>query len=210
MVPTDELRPIMPYPRCPHCGDMQILIDSTYAFYKGVITCGACKGRYEVSFGDRYMNDFLAPTGQRLLTDGRGTTLLSPPTPLGDPELLKDLPVPLVPKELYQDFSDAVAGLGTSPPRLVAVACRYTVQRALILKGIPDREPQEMVNIARQKQIISEMAFRQCSSAIFMGGKGGHPQQHWTEQVGPNDAKQAVLATRRIILELFNSAALGG
>ena len=200
--------PIMPYPICPHCGLAQVLSNTTYAFYEGAITCYSCKGRFEIKFGDRWERG-IGDIRHRL-TDGTGGTLLSQPKPLGDPELLKGLTTPSVPKEPYQDFEDAVTGLDTSPPRLVAVACRYTIQRALILNDIPDREPQEMLNIARQKQILSEMAFPQCSAAIFMGGKGGHPEQHWTEVVGPNDAMQAVLATRRVLLELFNPSALGG
>src|SRR3990167_1936064 len=211
MVTKDELRPIMPYPVCPHCGENQILDLMTYGHYKGPIRCPKCKGLYEVEFGGTWKQN--PKTFQYFLTrvDGGGH-LISSPRPLGDPELLKGITDSCVPNEISQDFEDAVNGLATSPPRLVAVACRYTIQRALLLKEIPDGEPQKMLNTARQKQppLISEMVLRQCSAAIFMGGKGGHQQQHWTEQVGPNDAKQAVLATRRVILELFNPAALGG
>ena len=201
-----ELVPIMPYPKCPHCGSQQILSDYTYAFYEGSITCGNCKGLYEVTFGDRWGT--VAGGLRTRLTDGRGVTLLSPPKPLGDETLLIGLSSPPIPGELYRDFGEAVTGLATSPPRLVAVHCRYIVQRALVMKHIPDKPVQEMINIARQKSLLSEMALQSCRAAAFIGGKGAHPQEHWMDQVGPDDAKQAVLVTKRVIQDLFNPGGL--
>lgn len=196
----DRLEPIMPLPPCPHCGQLQILDVDTFRYFEGKLTCHACKGRYHVRFGDvRGTDGWGLPTN---MTQG-GITMLSEPKPLGDPELLKGLDVPAVPKELYQDFEDAVNGLGNSPARAVAVLCRYAVQRALMLKGVPDEAPEKMVNIARQKVLISEKAMRQAMAAVFLGGKGAHPQSHWTEQVEENDAKQAVLVTRTFLIELF-------
>jgi hypothetical protein len=62
-----------------------------------------------------------------------------------------------------------------------------------------------MVDIAaaRTPSLLSPLAIRQCKAATFMGGKAGHPQDNWVENVTPDDAKQALLATKRVLLELF-------
>jgi|GEM_PF-2757303 len=187
----------MPYPRCPHCGSYQILDRETYRYYKGSITCFDCKGRYYVEFGDSAN----APSYS-------GNTLLSEPRPIGDPELMRGLTVPAIPKSLYYVYEEAVLALAVGIPKGTALLCRYVVQQALLLKGIPDQEPQKMVNIARNKNFLSELAIRQCSATVFMGGKAGHPQANWVENINPNDAKQALLVTRRILLELFNPGGL--
>ena len=194
----EGLVPIMPYPRCPHCGSMQILDNRTYGYYKGSITCSDCKGNYHAEFGDVLTAEGLFDSGPKV-----GGQLLSAPRLLGDPELLKDLTIPSIPRPLYNDYVEAVRCLAVDVPRAAAVMCRVTIQEALLLKGIPDDKPEKMVNIARSKQILSEMCHRQCLAAVFMCGKGAHPQSHWTEQVGSNEAKEALLITRRVLLELF-------
>ncbi len=190
-----RLRWIMPYPRCPHCGSIQLLESDTYRSYRGEITCFDCKGKYYVEFGDNVRVS--------------GHTLISPPRPMGDPQLLKGL-MPILPNAIYVVYEEATRCLAFGVPRGAAVLCRYAVQLALILKGIPDKQPEEMVNIAAVKNppLLSEIAVRQCRAATFMGGKAGHPQSNWAENIGENDAKQALLASRRVLLELFNPSSL--
>ena len=197
-----DIVPIMPYPICPHCGTAQTLDQRTYGRWKGVVTCYECKGRYEVEFAGTLVKTYMGQIGRSL--QGYGGVMVTSPKPLGDQTLLVGLSSPPIPPEVYRDFEDAVSGLATSPPRMVAVHCRHIVQQALLLKGVPDRPPEEMVNIARQKDWLSEIALRSCRAAVFLGGKGAHPQQIWTDQVGPDEAKQSVLTTKRVLLELFN------
>jgi hypothetical protein len=63
-----------------------------------------------------------------------------------------------------------------------------------------------MVNIAAAKNppLLSTLADRQCKAATFIGRKGGHPQRNWIENVTSDDAKQALLVTKRVLLELFH------
>ncbi len=84
--------------------------------------------------------------------------------------------------------------------------CRYAVQRALLLKDIREDKPETMVNIARRRDLLSEIAVRNCRAAVFMGDKAGHPQSDPLDNITDADAKQALLATRRVLLELFNPA----
>ena len=192
---TEDFEPIMPYPDCPHCGARKELSLTDYGHYEGPVTCYECKGRFHIEYGTRRPS---------LLGPVHGGELLSPPRPLGDQTLLVGLSSPPIPTEMYRDFQDAVTGLATSPPRMVAVHCRHIVQQALLLKGVADRPPEEMVNIARQKDWLTEIALRSCRAAVFLGGKGAHPQQNWKDQVGPDEAKLAVLATKRVLQDLFN------
>lgn len=187
-----ELRPIMPYPKCPNCGAQQILSDETYSHYTGDIVCEYCKCRYHISIS------------------GYDSSLREPPRIVEmpdkiDPKLLEGLTVPTIPRELYAVYKDAARCLGAGVPKGAAVLCRYVVQLALIIKGIPDKRPEEMVNIAASKSppLLSPLASNQCKAAAFMGGKAGHPQENWIENITPDDAKQALLATKRVLLELF-------
>ena len=191
------LEPIMPYPICPYCGARQVLDATTYAGYKGMVTCHDCKGRYQIALGN-------APG--RL---GGGGTLQSSPKPIGDPELLRGLTVPPIPLELFRDCEEAAFCLSVGASRASAVLCRYAIQRALLLNGVPESPPGRMVHVARSNKLLSETAFRQASAAVFMGGKAGHPQSDWLDNVGPEDAKQSLLCTRRILLELYHPVALG-
>jgi hypothetical protein len=181
-------------PKCPNCGSQQILSESTYAFYRGDIVCPDCKCRYYVEFGGGFTGTFLE----------KPPKILEMPDKI-DPKLLEGLTVSSIPKELYAVYKDAARCLGAGVPRGAAVLCRYVVQLALILKGIPDKRPEEMVNIATAKTppLLSTLASRQCKAATFMGGKAGHPQANWVENITTDDAKQALLVTKRVLLELF-------
>jgi hypothetical protein len=190
---TKKLEPIMPYPICPNCGSQQILDSETYYRYKGDIVCGHCKCRYYIEFGGY-----------------DGNTLESSPKILElpdkiDPKLLEGLTVPSIPKELYSVYKDAAKCLGFGVPKGAAVLCRYVIQLALTLKDIPNNPPDKMIDIAAAKtpSLLSSMAIRQCKAATFMGGKAGHPQAKWVENVTPDDAHQALLVTKRVLLELF-------
>lgn len=193
----ESLEPIMPFPECPRCGAPKVLDLHTYKYYNGAVTCYECKGKFEIRLGDT-----------NRVMGGDGGTLLSPPRPVGDPEILEGLSVSAIPPELYLDFQDAAMCLAFGVPRGTAVLCRHAIQRALLLKDVPDRKPVDMINIARSKNLLSETAALQCSAAIFMGGKGAHPQVDELENIGENDARQALLMTRRVLLELFHPEGL--
>jgi hypothetical protein len=186
------LEPIMVLPKCPNCGSQQILDGETYYKYKGDLVCERCKCRFYVEFGGPL-------DANRLLSPPK---IVEMPDKV-DPKLLEGLTVPSIPKELYEVYREAAQCLAAGAARGAAVLCRYVVQLALILKGIADRPPEEMVNIAAAKKLLSPLADRQCKAATFMGGKAGHPQANWVENVTADDAKQALLITKRVLLELF-------
>jgi hypothetical protein len=187
------LEPIMLFPKCPNCGAQQNLDSDTYFRYKGDIVCEKCKCRFYVEFGGRFGGNILL----------RPPKIIEMPDKV-DPKLLEGLTPASIPKELYGVYEEAARCLGAGVPRGAAVLCRYVVQLALIVKGIPDKRPEEMVNIATAKGLLSPLADKQCKAATFMGGKAGHPQANWVENITPDDAKQALLVTKRVLLELFH------
>lgn len=194
---TNELvsEDIMLLPKCPNCGATQELDKDTYWKYKGEIVCDKCKCKFQVNFDGRLW------IGDMLMEAPR---ILEMPDKV-DPKVLEGLKVENIPEELYGVYEDAARCLGAGVPKGAAVLCRYVIQWALIIKGIPDKRPEEMINIAVAKNppLLSQLADRQCKAATFMGGKGGHPQRNWIENITSDDAKQALFVTKRVLLELF-------
>ena len=193
MKSTKILELIMPFPKCPNCGSQQILDSETYYKYKGAIVCFDCKCRYHVEFGG-YDGNILESQPK----------ILEMPDKI-DPKLLEGLMVPSIPEELYSVYKDAAKCFGFGVPKGAAVLCRYVIQLALRLKGVSDNPPEKMVDIAGSKTppLLSPLAIKLCKAATFMGGKAGHPQANWVENVTPGDAHQSLLATKRVLLELF-------
>lgn len=199
MVVKNEPRWIMPFPICPKCGYHWSLDSDTYFEGEYVVACLYCKTQFRIKI--------LAPT----LNSDRGAvaTRLRPQMvawikPIVDTELLEGLVAPRIPKEIFNDFEATLYCFGEGvPPRAVTVMCRYTIQHALILKGIPEDRPEKMLNVARERKMLSQLAQDQAHASVFMGDKGGHPQPHWTLEIMPEDAKQAVLFTKRVLLELW-------
>ena len=191
MKSTKSLVPIMPYPICPYCGSPQEIDSETYYRYRGDIVCHHCKCRYYVEFGG-YDGNTLESSPK----------ILEMPDKIA-PKLLEGLTGPSIPKELYSVYKDAAKCLGFGVPKGAAVLCRYVIQLALTIRHIPDNPAEKMVDIAATKGLLSPSATKQCKAVVFMGGKGGHPQANWVENVTPDDAHQSLLATKRVLLELF-------
>ena len=82
--------------------------------------------------------------------------------------------------------------------------CRRCVQSALKIQGVPEGPPTRMVNIARQQDVISELAKRQSDAVTFMGDKAAHPQDDPLLHLSESDTRQGLQMVRRILLELFD------
>ena len=197
-VNVKERKYIMPLPKCYYCAHEEDLDLRTYGYYKGPVTCGQCKKRYYIEFGN--ITDTVLWDGP-----GPGGQLLSPIRPVGNPDLLEGLQDLPIPESVLKDFEDASHCVDYGIPRAAAVMCRSAVQGALLEKGVPDKAPQDMVNKARNEDILSETVKHLCMAAVFLGGKGGHPQIDWTDEIGHREAQQALLVTHRVLMELFPS-----
>lgn len=191
------LEPIMPYPICPNCGATQILDINTYFGYKGEVTCPKCRCVYYVAF-NIFDNHLEQPP-----------RIVETPDKI-DPKLLEGLTEPIIPEELYSVYHDAARCLSAGVPKGATVLCRYVIQAALLIKDIPEDKVEKMINVANAKGILSPLGINQCKATAFMGGKGGHPQDNWLDNIGVDDARQALLVTKRVLLELFNPSGLNG
>jgi hypothetical protein len=166
---NEPFEPIMPYPRCPNCGKQQELDERTYHCYSGNITCHYCRCVYDIAF-----NNYGHIT--------RRPTMVETPDKI-DSKLLEGLTVPVIPKDLYSVYHDAARCLGAGVPKGAAVLCRHAIQAALILKDIPEDNVERMINVASAKGLLSPLGINQCRAAAFMGGKGGHPQSNWLDNM---------------------------
>ena len=66
----------------------------------------------------------------------------------------------------------------------------------------------DMVNVARSKELLSDIAVNRCRALVFMGNSGAHPQDDPLREIGPDDALEGLRLTRRVLLELYDSSAL--
>ena len=183
----------MPIPYCPTCGAKQHLDNDTYDGYEGPVTCGACRFPYEVTISTAH--PYMGPRQPARLT--------SPPKAVVPPELLEE--IPRVPGKTWQNLVSAARCLAFNEPLAAAVLCRHVIQDALLAVGLEDGPPDKMVERARRQGLLSEMTYRNCKATVFIGGKAAHPQADPLDEVTRDDARQALLATRTVLRELFRA-----
>lgn len=158
----------------------------TYRHYSGPITCLHCKNRLHIRLGG-----------------WDGLQLEAPPRMLGDPSLLAGLPTPLLPPDLWADFQEAARCQDWDALRAAAVMCRHIVHQALLIAGVPDQRLDEMVDLARKKELLSEMTARQSMAAAFIIGNAAHAHSDWAGRIGADDARHALQLTKKVLRELF-------
>ena len=61
-----------------------------------------------------------------------------------------------------------------------------------------------MINIARQRGTLSELAKKQSDAVTFMGNKAAHPPDDPLLKLVESDIRQGLQMVRRILLELFD------
>ena len=207
----------VPGVRCPHCAGLMRfpMEEREYAYWDKVETCEHCRYRSHVRIG----------TVQRSITIGGPTSESTTPVfarngemlpggqllsidPLIAPEIVQGLDSPHIPEIPARAVQEAVRCMESSLGRPCAVMCRYTIQAALLDKGISNQSPIRMVNVARQRELLSEVTKSRCQVAIFIGNSGGHPQTDPLKEIGPEDALEALRLTRRVLLELYDPNAI--
>ena len=123
---------------------------------------------------------------------------------------------PVVPPELVvgssdkipdgprHDLESAVRCLEIGEFLATAMLCRRCVQSALKMKGIREDTPSKMINIARQQNVLSELAKKQSDAVTFMGNKAAHATDDPLLNLVESDVRQGLQMVRRILLELFD------
>lgn len=199
--PIEQLEPIVPFPKCPHCGKPNTMDKETYRGQEGVTTCEFCQGRFTFSFTG--LNEpGLSPFDMRPL-ENIPVHLIGTPEPIGDPALLAGLREMEVPRAILTDYRQGVECFTINAFRATAVVCRYVLQEAFGESGVPDLPMEKMLNIAHERGLVSDIAFKQAAVIVAMGNKAAHATDHWTEKIGREEAYQSLLLCRRVLLELF-------
>jgi len=121
---------------------------------------------------------------------------------LDDPRLIQGLHG-AIPREVVFDYIEAAMGLRYKLFKSCAVMCRRTVQRALLIKEVPDGRPKEMIQKAEEKGILTRKLGKLGETVVFFGNSGAHPQDTEINDVGELEATQGLLVTKEIILHLF-------
>ena len=109
-----------------------------------------------------------------------------------------------IPTELRQDLDSAVKCFEIEEYKSTAMLCRRCVQSALKNRGIPEDSPSRLVNIARRRGVLSELAKKQSEAVTFMGNKAAHPQDDPLLDLSKSDVLQGLQMVRRILHELFD------
>ena len=192
--------------RCPYCDRMMVFSLPEYEFHDGQVGCEHCHRKSHLRIGGYYSQyGQTVATSEPVWMNGLpvlGGRLLSI-EPAVPPELIL-ADSPKIPDEPRQDLESAVRCLEIEEFKAAAVLCRSCVQSALKIRGIPEGAPSRMINIARQREVISELAKKQSDAVTFMGNKAAHPQDDPMLNLLGADIRQGLQMVRRILLELFD------
>lgn len=195
--------------KCPHCDQMMVFPLPEYEFFSGTVGCEHCHRQSRLRIGG-YYGDIIGRTvattepvyqGGHLRTPGGRLLSIKPIVPtevvvVGDTRKIPDGP--------RQDLESAIKCLEIGELRATAVLSRRCVQSALRIQGIPEDSPSKMINLARQRGTLSELAKRQSDAVTFMGGKAAHPQSDPLLNLVESDIRQGLQMVRRVLLELFD------
>ena len=194
--------------RCPYCdGNMAFRLPE-YEFYEGVVGCEHCHRKSNIRIGGYYESSF---SGSTLSTteprSERGKAVTGGRLLSIEAVVPADLALGIskqVPAELRQDLESAVKCFEIGEQRATAMLCRRIVHSALQIQGVREDSPSKMISIARNQNILSELARRQSDAVTFMGNKAAHPQDDPLLNLSESDTRQGLQMVRRILLELFD------
>ena len=193
--------------RCPYCDKTMVFSLPEYEFHTGQIGCEHCHRKSRLRIGGYYeIYGSAVATSEPVWRGGRSLTaggrllsiepVVSPELVVGGFEKIPDGP--------RQDLESAVRCFEIGEYRATAMLCRRCIQSALKFKGIPEDTPSRMINIARQRGRLTELAKKQSDAVTFMGGKAAHPDDDPLLNLVESDIRQGLQMVRRILLELFD------
>ena len=193
--------------RCPYCDASMAFTLPEYEFYEGVVGCEHCHRKSNLRIGGYYRSSIGFTMSTTEPKWDRGTAITGGRLISVEAIVPADLALGIskkVPAELRQDLESAVKCFEIGEYRATAMLCRRCVQSALKIQGIPEGPPTRMINIARQRDVISELAKRQSDAVTFMGDKAAHPQDDPLLHLSESDTRQGLQMVRRILLEVFD------
>ena len=108
-----------------------------------------------------------------------------------------------VPESIREAFDTATHHFNRLGYTDAAVRCRFTLEAALMERGISrDRLP-VMADQARSEALVTELVKNFCVVVAGIGGDAAHPQTNAVRYVGRNDALLAIDATANVLRKLY-------
>ena len=217
---VEEERQFVPDVRCPHCSGFMKFPLPEYEFWEAVEVCEHCGRRSRVRIGgsvivpsriagqpnqyEEFTKPQLHPRTREELPGGRLLSIES----AAPVETVRGLNSPPIPLEPYEAAQEAIKSLEIGAYRAAASMSRYTIQSALLDKGTPDRRPMDMVNYARQHNLVSDIVVSRCRAIVYIGNSGAHPQADVLKNIGRQDAIEGLRLMRRVLLEIYDPQSL--
>ena len=195
----------------PNCGRDIRLSNTTYAWYEGPVPCEFCHCTMHLRIGDTDLNTGAWGPGKKTerFGDSRGGNLLYPPTLIREadsiPTMMLDGIGTNVPLPIREAFDTATHHFNRLDYIDAAVRCRFTLEVALMDRGISrDRLP-VMADQARSQALVTELVKNLCVVVAGLGGDAAHPQTNPARYVDRNEALLAIDTTANVLRGLYPS-----
>jgi hypothetical protein len=182
---------------CPHCGNISYFKPVTAAHSEvhqywqtlcNAVQCEACK-------------NFALVVGTRNQSLGNIGFTLKAFYPLGRPNDAVD---PAVPKEIAEDFSEALRCRWVESPKATVTMCRRSIQTSCLAQGADKKKRLiGQIDELAAKGLITEPLRQFAHEVRLEGNDGAHPNPDGLENVSPKDADDIIEFTREYLHHVY-------
>ena len=202
-----EAQEYVPDVRCPECAQFIHLPIDTYQWYDGNIPCGTCYALLYIPIGDFRQStvwDGMEPTTHPF-RGGQGGKLLAEPKVVRPPVkvppvFLQAAKSELIGSEAHRHMELALRHYADGTYRSSILACRTTIQMALLDCRIPDATPSRMVDEAKQLGLLDAFGEYCCRMINRAGGDAAHAAE---SPDGPREALAVIGAAVTVLGRLY-------
>ena len=182
---------------CPHCGNISYFKPVTGAYFElyqswqticNATQCEACK-------------KFALVVGNRNQSNGNVPFTLKAFYPLGRPSDDVDTAVP---KEIAEDFREALRCKWVEARKATVTMCRRSIQTSCLAQGADKRKKLVgQIDELAAKGLITEPLRQFAHEVRLEGNDGAHPNPDGLENVSPKDADDIIEFTREYLHHVY-------
>ena len=111
---------------------------------------------------------------------------------------------PAIPKEIADDYSEAIKCESVSASKATVTQCRRVMQNTCILSGAnPKADLIDQIAELESKRIINPTLKDMAHTIRMIGNWGAHPQKDPLKEVTPEDASEILKFTSEFLDEVF-------
>ena len=111
---------------------------------------------------------------------------------------------PAIPKEIADDYGEAIKCDGVSASKATVTQCRRAMQNACILRGAnPKNDLLDQIDELESKRIINPTLKEIAHTIRMIGNWGAHPQKDPLKEVTPEDSSEVLKFTSELLDEIF-------